>query len=72
MEREQRNIVVGADLVGELPCRGHTDAFGAHDGDVEAVGDLRGFEQGVESFLFDEQQCTEIVLWSVEADAGSA
>ena len=61
VQDQQRDVVVGAEFLDQLPRRGDRHALGRHDGDVEALGDLRRIEQRLEAFLLDEQDRAEAV-----------
>src|SRR5262249_32019203 len=51
------------ELVEQPARRGHAHPLGAHDRDVEALLQLRGLHERMESFLLDEKDIVETVLW---------
>ena len=68
MQHEQRHLML-AEVVDERSRRRTRHAFGRHDGEVVALGEMNRLEQRQEAFLLDEQHGTEAATRSACLDA---
>src|SRR6476660_6229232 len=70
MQREERNVLVAADVVDQLPRRGDRYTHGRDDHQVIAIREGHRLEQRVESFFFAEQYCAQVPGWTDDVDVG--